>query len=123
MTATTDASPLDQATSSDLALAPGTYELDLNHSGVYFQIRHLGLSNVRGTFKQFDATMTIGASLDDSTVEATVDLASVDTNQPDRDVHLRSTDFFHADEHPQMSFRSTRISNVGGDEYELEGEL
>lgn len=108
---------------TDLPIAPGVYPIDPNHSGVYFQVRHLGLSNVRGTFKAFDATLTVGPSLDDLVVDATVDMTSIDTNQADRDAHLLSTDFFAADDHPQMLFRSTRVTNVGGDTYELEGEL
>src|SRR4051794_33862966 len=53
-------------------IAPGTYGLDPNHSGVHFQIRHLGLSNVRGAFKAFDAGLTVGDSLEDVTVTATI---------------------------------------------------
>src|SRR5688572_29638427 len=96
-----------------LPLTTGTYALDAAHSGVHFQVRHLGLSTVRGRFNTFDATLTIGDALDDVRVTATIDLASVDTNQPDRDTHLRSTDFFHADEHPEIAFRSTGVRARG----------
>lgn len=105
------------------SLAAGIYALDLAHSGVHFQIRHLGLSNVRGSFRTFDATLRVGAALDDVEVTATVDLASVDTGQPDRDAHLLTTDFFDADKNPTMTFRSTQISAVDDDRYELAGEL
>jgi polyisoprenoid-binding protein YceI len=108
---------------STLPIAAGVYPVDPNHSGIYFQVRHLGLSNVRGTFKKFDATLTVGDTLDDVAVEATIDMSSVDTNQPDRDAHLLGTDFFRADEHPQMVFRSTAISDKGDGEYVLEGDL
>jgi polyisoprenoid-binding protein YceI len=116
-------SSIDTDQLSTLPLAPGEYDLDPTHSGVFFQVRHLGLSNVRGTFKRFDAHLSIGDDLDSIAVTATVDMASVDTNQPDRDQHLLSTDFFNATEHPEMSFRSTALRNVGGTGYELDGDL
>ena len=108
---------------STLPIAAGTYAIDPNHSGVYFQIRHLGISNVRGMFKTFEAELVVGDALDDVRVTAAVDLSSVDTNQPDRDAHLLGTDFFHADTHPQMTFRSTAVRHVGDDEYEMDGDL
>ena len=97
---------IDTSTTA-LPLAAGEYELDPKHSSVHFQVRHLGLSNVRGTFKRFDASLSVGGDLEHVGVTATIDMASVDTNQPDRDEHLRSTDFFNADEHSEMGFRST----------------
>jgi polyisoprenoid-binding protein YceI len=106
-----------------LPLPPGAWTLDPNHSGVHFRIRHLGLSNVRGRFDRFDATLRVGVSLDDVAVGATIDMGSVDTNQPDRDTHLRSTDFFSTDQHPEMVFRSTSVKERGEGEYELAGEL
>jgi polyisoprenoid-binding protein YceI len=106
-----------------LPLAPGVWAVDTNHSGVHFRIRHLGLSNVRGRFDRFDATLKVGATLGDVAVDATIDMASVDTNQPDRDTHLRSTDFFSTDQHPEMVFHSTAIREHGDTEYELEGQL
>ena len=108
---------------TDLPLAPGVWKADPNHSGVHFRVRHLGLTNVRGRFGRFDATLVVGERLDDVTVEATVDLTSVDTSQPDRDAHLRSTDFFSTDANPQMTFRSTSIRAVGDGRHELIGDL
>jgi polyisoprenoid-binding protein YceI len=111
-----------------LPISSGRYALDNDHSGVFFQIRHLGLSNVRGLFHTFDATLVVGDSLDEVEVSATIDLASVDTNQADRDAHLLGTDFFRADEHPTMSFRSTGVraapvGSPGDDRYLLDGVL
>ena len=114
---TTEAAP------GTLPLAPGVWALDPNHSGVDFRIRHLGLSNVRGRFDRFDATLKVGTTLDDVSVEATIDMGSVDTNQPDRDAHLRSTDFFSTDQHPEMVFRSTAVRQLKGTEYEIDGQL
>jgi polyisoprenoid-binding protein YceI len=109
-------------TTTSLPLETGTWTLDKNHSGVFFVVRHLGLSNVRGRFDNFDATLEVGSNLDTVSVNAEVDLASVDTNNADRDAHLRSTDFFGADEHPVMTLRSTSVSG-SGDNYELAGAL
>jgi polyisoprenoid-binding protein YceI len=106
-----------------LPLAKGTWTLDKNHSGMSFAIKHLGLTNVRGRFDRFDASLTVGDSLDDVKVTAEVDLASVNTNQPDRDAHLMGTDFFHADTHPIMTFASTKIREHGSEEFELTGDL
>jgi polyisoprenoid-binding protein YceI len=106
-----------------LALPTGTYMLDVHHSSVHFQVRHLGLANVHGTFKSFTASLAIGETLADVIVDASIDLASIDTGQPDRDAHLLSTDFFDAARNPAMAFRSTSITQVGGDLYDLTGDL
>ena len=110
------------ATTTALPLATGEWSVDTAHSGVHFKVRHLGLSNVRGRFNDFSASLVVGETLDDVSVTATVNMASVDTNQPDRDAHLLGTDIFRADLHPTMEFRSTSITG-GGDEYQLHGEL
>jgi polyisoprenoid-binding protein YceI len=110
------------STTSILPLVAGDWTVDAAHSGVHFKVRHLGLSNVRGRFDEFDATLHVGETLDDVSVTATVALSSVNTNQADRDAHLRSTDFFGVESNPTLEFRSTRITG-GGDEYQLEGEL
>jgi polyisoprenoid-binding protein YceI len=104
-------------------LTPGIWTLDPTHSGVYFKVRHLGLTNVRGRFNGVDAWLTVGEDLASTHFGATIDITSVDTNQADRDAHLRSTDFFSADEHPTMTFESSSIEEVGGGEYEAEGKL
>lgn len=109
-------------TTQTLPLETGSWNLDVNHSGVDFSVRHLGLSNVRGRFDTFDAGLVVGETLADTKVTADIDMASVDTNQPDRDAHLQSTDFFKADEHPTMTFRSTEITGEGSD-YEMTGDL
>lgn len=108
---------------SERDLAAGTWTVDPNHSSVHFKVRHIGLSNVRGRFNRFDATLTVGESLADTHVEATIEMSSVDTNQPDRDAHLLGTDFFAADQHPLMTFRSTGARATGDSEYALDGEL
>lgn len=109
-------------TATELPLSAGRWTVDGAHSSVEFTIRHLGLSKVRGRFNEFDAALTVGSSLATSSVEAEIQLASVDTNNADRDGHLRSTDFFGVEANPQMTFRSTSIVE-GGDGYLLVGEL
>lgn len=106
-----------------MPLTPGTWTIDPSHSGVHFKVRHLGLSSVRGRFNRFQATLVVGPDLERSRLEATVDMSSVDTNQPDRDAHLRSTDFFSADTHPEMTFRSYAIRPQRQRSFEVEGTL
>jgi len=106
-----------------LPLATGTWTFDPNHSGVHFKVRHLGLTNVRGRFNRVNATLVVGEDLASTHLSAEIDITSIDTNQPDRDAHLLSTDFFAADSHPKMTFTSTAIRETGGDEYEADGEL
>lgn len=112
----------DVSSSSVPSLAARQWTLDPAHSGIHFKVRHLGLTNVRGTFKTFDATLDVGDTLDSVAVAAIIELASVDTNNPDRDAHLLSTDFFAAERNPQIRFTSTGVSG-SEDDLELTGEL
>ena len=96
---------------SSLPLKPGHWTVDKNHSGIFFVVRHLGLSNVRGRFDRY-ATLEIGSSLETVVLTAEVDLLSVDTNNADRDAHLRSHDFFDTDQHQIMTFHSTSIAGA-----------
>src|SRR5260370_37329279 len=99
---------------SSLALTSGRWPIDLNHSAITFSSRFLGLSKVRGRFRVFDVYLDVGPSGTEFEVEASIDVASIDTSIPRRDAHLRTADYFHADQHPTMTFRSTRIERVGG---------
>ena len=111
-----------QTSTTPLPLTPGQWTLDKSHSGVHFAVRHLGLSNVRGRFDTFDATLDIGADLTAISIAAEIDLTSVNTNNADRDAHLRSTDFFGTEEHPVMTFLSSSVS-ADGEDYALTGDL
>jgi polyisoprenoid-binding protein YceI len=72
----------DLATLTEHPITTGTWNVDPAHSGFFFQVRHLGLNNVRGRFNRFSATLDVGDALEDVAVTAEIDLSSVDTNQP-----------------------------------------
>lgn len=112
------------ANTTTVPLKAGVWKLDPTHSAVVFSIRHLGLSKVRGRFDRFDATLLVGPSVDDISVDATVDMASVNTNNDDRDAHVRNTDFFDVDKHPTMRFTSTGLNaDDAGATVKLAGDL
>ncbi len=101
------------STTDTTNLTSGTWTIEPAHSEVGFTVRHLGLSKVRGRFNSFEGSVEVADRLAESTIAATVDLSSVDTNNEDRDGHLRSTDFFDVDTHPKMTFASTSIDADG----------
>jgi polyisoprenoid-binding protein YceI len=108
--------------SVSLPLAPGRWAVDTNHSSIGFSIRHLGVSKVRGRFTRFDADVVVGETLETTSVNATVDVASIDTANPDRDAHVLSPDIIDVARRPTMVFRSTLIRGAGV-EYQVDGEL
>jgi polyisoprenoid-binding protein YceI len=105
-----------------LPLRPGRWELDPAHSAVAFAIRHLGIATVRGRFTRFDADVVIGDTPETSHITATVDLASVDTGNGDRDAHIQAEDIVDVARRPAMTFRSTSITGEG-DQWVVDGEL
>jgi len=100
----------------------GTWTIDPVHSEVGFSVRHMMVSKVRGKFTSFSGTLTTAEDPTQSSVTATIDLASINTGNEDRDNHIRSADFFGVDEHKTMTFRSTGI-RTDGDDFILDGEL
>jgi polyisoprenoid-binding protein YceI len=92
-------------------LKPGIWNVDASHSEVGFTARHLMVSKVRGQFKDFAAVVTVAQPFELSTVEATVQMASLDTNSADRDTHVKSPDFFDVENHPTMTFTSTKVTD------------
>jgi polyisoprenoid-binding protein YceI len=101
----------------------GTYELDPAHKRVGFVVRHLMVSKVRGSFGEATATITVTDDPMQTKVTASINTASINTGQADRDTHLRSGDFFESEKYPTMDFRSTGIKSHDGDEFVLDGEL
>lgn len=101
-----------------------TWSIDKAHTQVQFKVRHLGISNVTGNFGVFDAALVFDPSdIRSLEVNAAADVSSIDTGIEKRDAHLRSEDFFHADEYPQMTFESTGISEVKKGAFRLHGNL
>jgi len=104
------------------AVPAGVWNIDTSHTTVNFSVRHMMVSKVRGKFATFGGTIVIAEDPTASTLEASVDMASVDTGDSGRDEHLRTSDFFDIQTHPTMTFTSTSITASGGD-YELTGDL
>lgn len=100
----------------------GTYVLDSVHSEVGFEVRHMMISKVRGSFAVKQATIVLPENPLDASVEATVDVASIDTKDDGRDAHLRGEDFFDAEAFPTISFTSTGVRAEGGDLF-VDGDL
>ncbi|MCA9846377.1 MAG: YceI family protein [Dehalococcoidia bacterium] len=101
-----------------------SWTLDKVHSNVSFSVRHMMVSKVKGRFGEFDATIDIDeAEPARSSLEARVQVASIDTREVPRDAHLRSADFFDADNHPEMVFRSTRVESGSNGKLRLVGDL
>lgn len=100
-----------------------TWSVDPAHSHLTFKVRHMMLARVRGEFERWSAAVTLDTgALASSSVEATVEVASLNTNQADRDNHLRSADFFDAATFPTMRFVSGAV-RVNGDDVEVDGHL
>lgn len=100
-----------------------TFAIDPSHSEVTFQVRHL-VTRVRGRFSTFEGTIAYdAASPASSSVQFSVSTASIDTNEPNRDTHLRSADFFEVDVYPAMTFVSRRIETTSADAYVVHGDL
>ncbi|CAN5317334.1 YceI family protein [soil metagenome] len=100
----------------------GTWKLDPTHSEISFWVKHLKITKVRGTFETFDVTIVTAEDPSKTTIEATIDVASVKTGVEARDNHLRTSDFFLVEEHPTMTFTSTAMT-VDGDDFTVTGDL
>lgn len=111
------------ATATHTPIPTGTWSIDQTHSKVGFAVKHMGVSTVRGEFREFEGTIEIGEDLESSRVHGTVQVASVDTNQKQRDEHLRSADFFGAEDNPELRFESTRIEAIDEETLKIVGDL
>jgi polyisoprenoid-binding protein YceI len=112
MTAITDTATL---------IPTGTWTVDPAHSRVEFAVKHMGIATVRGNFGAFEGKLEIGA--EGARVSGTADTASINTDEPQRDAHLRSPDFFDAEINPQITFGSTEIVAVDDETYRITGDL
>jgi polyisoprenoid-binding protein YceI len=100
----------------------GTWDADTIHSEVTFVVRHMVVSKVRGRFDKFEATITTAEDPLQSSVEATIDAASINTVQEQRDTHIRSADFLDTDHHPSITFVSTGV-RPAGTQFLVDGNL
>jgi polyisoprenoid-binding protein YceI len=101
----------------------GTWDIDPVHSDVSFVVRHLGVSKVRGRFDTFSGSIVTAENPLESSVTATIDAGSVSTRNDQRDGHVKSEDFLHVGEHPELKFVSTGVRSEEGDTFVLDGEL
>lgn len=101
-----------------------TWTVDKTHSNVEFAVKHLVVTTVKGYFREFDAAVQLDeTNPENSSVTASIDVATVDTNAPDRDAHLRSDDFFNAEQFPKITFRSTGVEMRDGTRAKVHGDL
>jgi polyisoprenoid-binding protein YceI len=101
----------------------GTWRVDPVHSSVQFAVKHMGIATVRGKFTRFEGTLEVYEDLASSRAYGKVDAGSIDTDEPDRDAHLRSADFFDVEKYPEITFESTRITPLDDESSTVYGNL
>jgi len=112
------------ATSTTSPASVTTWKLDPAHSSAEFKVKHMMISNVKGTFIGLSGTlMENPADPTRSTVEASIDIATLNTGDAQRDGHLKSADFFDAEKYPTISFKSTQVERKADAEYRVTGDL
>ena len=112
------------ATQAAVQTAVTTWNLDPVHSTAEFKVKHMMISNVKGKFTNLKGHLNLDENdLTNSSVDASIDAASITTNEPQRDAHLKSADFFDVEKFPTLFFKSTRITRRGDGELAVEGEL
>ncbi len=100
-----------------------TWTIDPTHTQIEFSVRHMGLATVRGRFGRFAGSVATDERGEPVSVSVDIETTSIDTNVADRDAHLRSPDFFDAEAHPTITFRSSGVRSLGGDRFEVQGDL
>ncbi len=101
-----------------------TWAIDPTHSKIGFKVKHLMISNVLGSFREFEGEVsTVGNDFSKSVISFSLNTASIDTEIADRDGHLRSGDFFDAENFPKITFTGSGLKDLGDDLYELNGDL
>jgi len=103
--------------------AVGTYALDPSHSQVGFAVRHMAVSKVRGRFTTFEGTLVVAEDATQSSLSVTIDAASIDTRDENRDNHVRTNEFFDVENHPTWTFVSTAVVPDGPAAWKVTGDL
>jgi polyisoprenoid-binding protein YceI len=105
-------------------MATTKWVIDPMHSEVQFKVKHLVISTVTGFFKSFEGSLeTENEDFEGANISFSLDIDSIDTNQSQRDAHLKAADFFDAEKYPKITFKSTSFKKTGDDEFKLDGEL
>lgn len=100
------------------------WTVDAAHSSIDFSVKHMMVSKVKGAFQKFNASVEADPNnLTTANIDFTIDVASIDTRNNDRDNHLRSADFFDVEKYPTMTFKSTKIVKTDDDEYDVTGDV
>lgn len=100
------------------------WSMDLAHSEVTFKVKHMMITNVTGTFDAFEGSVeSEGDSFENAKITFNADIDSISTRNDQRDGHLKSEEFFHASEFPKLTFQSTQMKSLGGNNFELQGDL
>jgi polyisoprenoid-binding protein YceI len=111
-------------TATDFTTLTGTYAFDPAHSRLGFVARHAMVTKVRGAFNEFEGSAVLdGQNPANSSATVTIQVASVDTRNAQRDGHLRTNDFLDVENYPTITFTSTSIAHVGGNDFEVTGDL
>ncbi len=111
------------STATETLIPTGTWTVDPAHSTVGFAVKHLGIATVRGRFEEFEGTLEFGEDLSKARAYGTAQVSSINTDEPARDEHLRSADFFGVEANPELRFESTAIRPLDEDTFEIEGDL
>ncbi len=99
------------------------WNIDAGHSTIEFGVKHLGISTVRGRFGKFEGHVDTDERGNPKAAEVVIDAASIDTNQPERDQHLKAPDFFDVEQYPTITFRSTSVKRGTDGQFEVVGQL
>jgi polyisoprenoid-binding protein YceI len=100
-----------------------TWNIDASHTVLEFAVKHMAISTVKGRFKALSGTIQTNDAGVLENVNVVIDATSIDTNDAQRDGHLKSPDFFNTEKHPTLEFKSTNVQSKGGHEYSVTGDL